>query len=320
MNAHSKNDLPPPTKDGGRRRKKGPREERGGRKGARALSGRKTVSPRAYTTARERFEKTPPTCHAAAFSPPGRKNATEHRRGSFRSTTRLGKNTGASRIRGRVRRTQCRRRPLAAALLDAVGALIERLGPAISGGRVQGRCNDRGQSQRPGRAFTAYPSTVFDPHMSHDHSPAPGRRGEPGRRGVPGDSGVGSLTSSEQRDKAPHRRCPASGGEARARNEEKGVRGRKAEFGRSRSEKWIVGTPVLLPRPHLPAGKNRPDSPGGPFRRPAEKRPQRSRNAPAAVYEERRHHRKTRGGALGRRDNRSPPCEPGRFSGKRRSA
>lgn len=242
-------------------------------------------------------------------------------------------------FRGQVRRPQQRHRPPGAALLDAVRALIERVGAAISGGRDQ--TPGQGQPQRLSRASTADPSTVLNPHMSHDQSPARGRWGRPsfgspglwcrvhrprkigptpGKRGVRGDSGVGSLTSSEQRDKAPHRRCPASGGEARARNEEKGGRGRKAEFGASRSEKWIARTAVLLPRGHLRPGKNRPDSPGGPFRQPGEKRPQRSRNASAAVYQERRHHRKTRGGALGRRDNRSPPCKPDRFSGKRRSA
>ena len=174
-----------------------------------------------------------------------------------------------------------RDRPPAAALLDAVGSLIERVGPAGSGGRDQ-----------PSRkAPTAQEPNAFNPHRSHVPSPAPGPKDRPPHqpRATPqGACERGSLIDRSysisrhlSRKNAPHRRFPAGGGKARARNEEKGGRGRKVGF--EHLSEVIASAASLLARPGPPPEKGRSDSPPGPFGHGAEKRPHRSRWAGSAV-------------------------------------
>jgi len=89
-------------------------------------------------------------------------------------------------FRGQVRRPQQRHRPPAAALLDAVRALIERVGAPDRGrqGRGQSRgqgqqSRGQGQAQRLGQTSISDPSTEIDPRISHGESSAPGKKGRP---------------------------------------------------------------------------------------------------------------------------------------------
>jgi hypothetical protein len=159
-----------------------------------------------------------------------------------------------------------RHRASAAALLDGVGALIERVGSA-------------GRGEHPARESSTPPrSNTVTPHLSHVPSPPapqpppsagdhrivrppqtpprePPQGARPRNRLIDRNCAISRHLSGKRAGKSPPPPFSGRWGKARARNEEKGGRGRKAGFRSSPGRDRFCG--LLLARPGPPVEKGR---------------------------------------------------------------